>query len=283
MFERLTRGAREKGVLAELSSASIAVTALVGVWTLYTVADISQFPYDASTWSYVGMGAPALLGIWLSVELLGPQTKQPFLGRFMVRTLVVGPLLFTAALLVGAVLLVVLTLTGGIVPVLNEASSPVAEVLLNVFLTWLIGIAAVMLGALVGLVFIVLPVLSWRDPARAAEINGEEVPKGSLAQARIVRLTFSGMLMLVFLAPALWVAGEDNARADSAPEAFVNVWRAVVEFEPSWWDRYLYDVLWVLGMLSALLLVASVVAVIILQRPKKGMSRVERATYRGGK
>lgn len=283
MWKQLTQGIRSKGVLAELSSAAIAVAVLVGVWTLSTISDITQFPYDASTWSYVGMGAPALLGIWLIVELLGtPDTNdRPLLGRFVVRTMVVGPLLFTAAWLLGSLLLLVLTLTGGIVPELNETEGPITEVLLNSFLTWLIGIAAVLCGALVGLVFVVLPVISWRDPARAAELNAEEAPTGSLAKARFSRMSFSIMLMLIFLAPALWVAGEDNAKARSAPEAFVNVIRAFTEFEPSWWDRYLYDILWVLGMLSALLLVVVFVAVIRMQRPKKGMSREERATYRG--
>lgn len=283
MWGQLTRGIRDKGILAELSTAGIAVAVLVGVWTLYTIADITQFPYDASTWSYVGMGAPALLGIWLIVELLGnpDSDERPLLGRFVVRTMAVGPLLFTAAWFLGSLLLLVLTLTGGIVPELNETDGPIAEVLLNAFLTWLLGIAAVLCGALVGLVFIVLPVISWRDPARAAELNAEEAPKGSLAKARFSRMSFSIMLMLIFLAPALWVAGEGNARANSAPEAFVNVWRAVVEFEPSWWDRYVYDILWVLGMLSAALLVVVFVAVIRMQRPKKGMSRRERATYRG--
>lgn len=283
MFAGLIRGIREKGVLAELSSAGIAVAVLVGVWTLSTISDVSQFPYDASTWSYVGMGAPALLGIWLSVELLGlPDAEdRPLLGRFMVRTMVVGPLLFTAAWLLGTLLLLVLTLTGGIVPELNETDGPVAEVLLNAFLTWLVGVAAVLLGALLGLVFIVLPVLSWRDPARAAEINAETVPKGDLARARLERLTFSGMLALIFLAPALWVFGEDNAKARSAPEAFVNVWRAVVDFEPSWWDRYLWDIVWVLGMLSALLLVALVV-IIVRQRSKHGSSTKGRGSKAGG-
>jgi uncharacterized BrkB/YihY/UPF0761 family membrane protein len=195
--------------------------------------------------------------------------------------MVVGPLLFTAAWLLGTLLLLVLTLTGGIVPELNETDGPVTEVLLNAFLTWLVGVAAVLLGALLGLVFIVLPVLSWRDPARAAEINAETVPKGDLARARLERLTFSGMLALIFLAPALWVFGEDNAKARSAPEAFVNVWRAVVDFEPSWWDRYLWDIVWVLGMLSALLLVALVV-VIVRQRSKHGSSTKGRGSKAGG-
>ncbi|WP_345057753.1 hypothetical protein [Arthrobacter methylotrophus] len=43
--------------------------------------------------------------------------------------------------------------------------------------------------------------MSWRDPARAASINAEPAPRGSLARARLERLTFAGMLMLVFLAP----------------------------------------------------------------------------------
>ncbi|GAA4054959.1 hypothetical protein GCM10023063_49330 [Arthrobacter methylotrophus] len=104
-------------MLVELSSAGIAVAVLVGVWTLYTIADITQFPYDASAWSYVGMAAPALLGIWLIVELLGvPDTQErPLLVRFMVRTMVVGPVLFTVAWLLGSLLLLVLTFTGGIV------------------------------------------------------------------------------------------------------------------------------------------------------------------------
>ena len=284
MWSQLTRGIRHKGMLAELSSASIAVGVLVGVWTLYTIADITQFPYDASAWSYAGMGAPALLGIWLIVELLAiPDTEErPLLGRFMVRTMVVGPVLFTAAWLLGSLLLLVLTLTGGIVPELNETESPVAELLLNAFLTWLLGIAAVLCGALVGLVFVVLPVMSWRDPARAASINAEPAPRGSLARARFERLTFAGMLMLVFLAPALWVSGENNARARNAAEAFQNTWLAIVDFDPSWWDRYLWDVLWVLGMLSALLLVASIVAVLILRRSSAGIAPEHRVARPGG-
>lgn len=274
MWNQLTRGVRNTGVLAELSSASIAVAVLVGVWTLYTIADITQFPYDASAWSYVGMGAPALLGIWLIVELLGiPDTQErPLLARFMVRTMAVGPALFTGAWLLGSLLLLVLTLTGGIVPELNETESPIAELLLNAFLTWLLGVAAVLGGALVGLVFVVLPVMSWRDPARAASINAEPAPRGSLARARLERLSFSGMLMLVFLAPALWVSGENNARARNPAEAFQNTWLAIVDFDPSWWDRYLWDVLWVLGMLSALLLVASVAGVLWLRRPASEVS-----------
>ncbi|VXB90232.1 hypothetical protein [Pseudoclavibacter sp. 8L] len=284
MWSQLTRGIRGKGMLAELSSAGIAVAVLVGVWTLYTIADITQFPYDGSAWAYAGMGAPALLGIWLIVELLSlPDTPdRPLLGRFMVRTMVVGPVLFTAAWLLGSLLLLVLTLTGGIVPELNETESPVAELLLNAFLTWLVGFAAVLCGALVGLVFVVLPVLSWRDPARAASINAEPAPKGSIARARLERMTFAGMLMLIFLAPSLWVSGESNARGRNAVEAFQNTWLAIVDFEPSWWDRYLWDVLWVLGMLSALLLVASVVAVVVMRKPQKSTSPKGRAADRGG-
>lgn len=284
MWAQLTRGIREKGMLVELSSASIAVAVLVGVWTLYTIADITQFPYDASAWSYVGMAAPALLGIWLIVELLGvPDTQErPLLVRFMVRTMVVGPVLFTVAWLLGSLLLLVLTFTGGIVPELNETESPFAELLLNAFLTWLLGVAAVLGGALVGLVFVVLPVMSWRDPARAASINAEPAPRGSLARARLERLTFAGMLMLVFLAPALWVSGENNARGRNAAEAFQNTWLAIVDFDPSWWDRYLWDVLWVLGMLSALLLVASVAGVLWLRRSHNDPPGEQHGTRAGG-
>lgn len=272
MWGQLTHGVREKGVLAELSSATIAVAVVVGVWTLYTISDITQFPYDASTWSYVGMGAPALIGVWLLVEPIGSADTQdrPLLARVAVRMMAVGPLVFTVAWFVGTLLLLVLTFTGGIVPELNETEGPVAELLLNAFLTWLLGVGAVLSGGLIGVVFILLPVLSWRDPARAAEMNAEPAPTGSLARARVERLTFTGMLVLVFLAPALWVSGERNAVASSAGEAFRNAWLSVAEFDPSWWDRYLWDVLWVLGMLCALLLVGSVAAVLLLRRPKKG-------------
>ncbi|RRJ85592.1 hypothetical protein EG850_12800 [Gulosibacter macacae] len=237
----------QQRVRNEVNWAMIALAIATLVVSVLSVFRVLEDPYASDLLSFSGFLAFAIFGFWCVAELVLMKNLDEFVPRAVWRTFVPGPVLTVVALAVHA------ALTWSAASASAErfpevhGSSATETYTATLGLTFLINVAMPMMGALLALVFVVVPVFAFRRSDQFVAFTGR-MQENEAAGAKNVSRAFAVMLMTIFAAPILWVFGEDEAKSSNLGDAFGNV--VSLFADPQGISRFYGDLMWVLGVLS---------------------------------
>lgn len=257
----------------EVSWAMIALAIATIVVSVLSVFRVLEDPYASDLLSFSGFLAFAIFGFWCVAELILMKNLNDFVPRAVWRAFVPGPVLAVVAVGVHAALIwSAASASAERFPEVHGASESETYTA-TLGLTFLIDVAMPLMGALLALVFVVVPVFAFRRSDQFVAFTGR-MQEYEAAGAKNVSRAFAVMLMTIFAAPILWVFGEDEAKSSNLGDAFGNV--VSIFTEPSGITRFYGDLMWVLGVLS-IPVGASIVLLLLF-----GLRRKPQASSEGG-
>lgn len=184
----------------------VAVTVVV-VSTLGAIEVLAD-PYTDSPLAFLGVAAPALTGIWMTIELCWTKIDRSFLDRWKFRLVFFAAPLSLINTIVHAIVLWQ-PAVDSVARYPDSYDSALAAWGMTLLGFDLLGFGAALIGALLALIAVVLPYFAVARRREFAEGNMLETDEKSLRSVPWAGIGLSVVLILTFLIPSFIVFGEE--------------------------------------------------------------------------
>ena len=245
-----------KGVFRETFSVETWIALVLGVVvTVVGVHLAARSPESRGLLSVMGMGP--IVATALAVAQLVRRGNQFLVAQFFLLTVVVS---FLSA--VTCTIAAYLTIAWPGFEILRDAQG--ANYFLDAPPVWFVGVLGLILALLTGLavfIVIVLPVVAISRPRQFTEANMLDTDPKFAARNRRAGIAMSFMLAALLLGFVLIIVATGESSGNSVFEALANLGR--FSEDPAY---YVWDLLWIVGVLLVIIGGALVVYVAVAQR-----------------